>query len=81
MHSQSAQVIPVALADVCQPEWKPLVVASEAYAANTGVYPADQFALVAAGMMRYTVDDFEYSNAGPDYVLTGVGDCAGFEPS
>lgn len=69
------------MASVCEPEWKTLATAAEAYAAYTGAYPTDQFVLVAEGLVLRTIDDFEYSTVGDGYVLTGVGQCFGFDPN
>ena len=79
VHSQSAQAISAPRTSLCETEWKTLATASEAFWATTDRYPSDQSQLVDAGMIRRTIDDFEYSAAGGTYVLTGIGDCSGFD--
>jgi hypothetical protein len=81
VHSRVARQIPPPIASSCASDWKTLETASEAYFANTGAYPADQVALVDAGLIYAATADFQYSATDGNYLLTGVGDCVGFEPS
>ena len=64
----------------CQSDKKTLETASEAYMAQNGSYPADQAAMVTAGLMRSVSTNYTYAAvAGPpvSYTLTGVLNCVG----
>jgi hypothetical protein len=80
VHSQSARQISAPKLSLCETDWKTLAIASEAFSATTGRYPSDQSQLVVAGLLQYTIDSFDYSAVDGFYVLTGVGDCARFDP-
>ena len=80
VHVQTARQDVPELPSYCASDYKVLATGSEAFFATTGAYPTDQTQLVDSGMLRTTTDLFEYSNVGGNYVLTGVGDCSGFEP-
>ena len=81
VHSESAQQVSAREASLCETDWKTLATATEAFSATTGRYPSDQSQLVDSGMLRSTIDDFEYSAVDDFYVLTGLGDCSGFDPN
>lgn len=63
----------------CAADKKTLEVAAEAYQAQTGDYPADQNAMVTAGLLRSVTANYTYAYvAGPpeNYTLTAVAPCA-----
>jgi hypothetical protein len=80
VHSQSAQQIALRAPAHCNSDYMTLVTASEAFRADNGVFPSGQSALVDAGLLYKASDDFNLTNMGTEYLLTGIGDCSGFEP-
>jgi len=60
----------------CAIERRTLETAVQAYRATNGGAPADQAAIVAAGILDAPVTSFEYRPGAPEE-LTGLGECAG----
>jgi hypothetical protein len=73
---QTAEQLPeVASAETCRSSRRILEVALTAYLAQNGSAAPDQQALVSAGLLSETVDEFVYDPAAPE-PLVGVGPCA-----
>ena len=77
---QSADQIALRVPDYCASDYMTLVTASDAFLALNGVYPIGLSELVDAGLLYKAGDEFNLTNTGSAYVLTGVGGCSGFEP-
>jgi hypothetical protein len=82
VHSRTAQQASLVTGDVCRPEYLTLATAVEAYLASTGALPASEGDLVAAGLLREDVEDFDVIIADNAYEVVAAGDrCEGFDPS
>ena len=81
VHSKAAQQVRLTVGPECSLEHKTLATAAEAYWALTGGPPHSQGVLVAEGLLRDEIDDFDLAVDDDEYHLTAVGACAGFDPT